>query len=97
MITIDSKFPHTATSIFTEMSKLAIDHNAINLGQGFADYPMDPLLIQKVTKAMEEGYNQYAPSSGYEVFRNVLAEKAKNELNQSFDPHNRDHSYTWCH
>jgi len=86
MITIDSKFPHTATSIFTEMSKLAIDHNAINLGQGFADYPMDPLLIQKVTKAMEEGYNQYAPSSGYEVFRNVLAEKAQNELNQSFDP-----------
>ncbi|UAY55790.1 methionine aminotransferase [Arachidicoccus terrestris] len=86
MITIHSKFPHTTTSIFTEMSKLAIDNNAINLGQGFPDYPMDPLLIKAVTKAMENGYNQYAPSSGYEAFRNLLAAKAQAELGQSFDP-----------
>lgn len=86
MIKIKTKFPSTPTSIFTEMSNLAIQHSAINLGQGFADYPMDPLLIQGVTKAMEAGYNQYAPSSGYEVLRTRIAEKTKAAQGQTFDP-----------
>lgn len=86
MISITSKFPHTATSIFTEMSRLAGEHQAINLGQGFPDYPMDPLLIEGVTKAMKEGFNQYAPSSGYEVLRNRLADITQAQLGQSFDP-----------
>ena len=85
MININSKFPDTPTSIFTEMSQLAIQHSAINLGQGFPDYPMDPLLIQGVTKAMEDGFNQYAPSSGYLVLREKLAAKTLKEHGQSFD------------
>ncbi|SEA41304.1 methionine aminotransferase [Arachidicoccus rhizosphaerae] len=86
MISFQSKFPDTPTSIFTEMSQLAIQHKAINLGQGFADYPMDPLLIKGVTKAMEEGYNQYAPSSGYMILRERLSEKTLKEHGQFFDP-----------
>jgi len=86
MIALHSKFPDTPTSIFTEMSQQAIKHSAINLGQGFPDYPMDPLLIQGVSKAMEEGYNQYAPSSGYLVLREQLAAKTLHEHGQNFNP-----------
>ena len=86
MIQFQSKFPDTPTSIFTEMSQLALQHQAINLGQGFADYPMDPVLIQEVTKAMEAGYNQYAPSSGHLILRERLSEKTNKEHGQYFDP-----------
>lgn len=85
-IQFKSKFPDTPTSIFTEMSQLATEKQAINLGQGFPDYPMDPLLIEQVTKAMEQGYNQYAPSSGYAVLREAIAEKLYNDQGQHFDP-----------
>lgn len=86
MISFDSKFPYTPTSIFTEMSLLANQEKAINLGQGFADYPMDPVLIRGVTSAMEAGYNQYAPSSGYLSLREILAEKTQNEQGVRYDP-----------
>ena len=59
-----SKLPNIGTTIFTVMSNLAKEHNAINLSQGFPDYPISPVLVDLVTKAMQDGYNQYAPMIG---------------------------------
>ena len=59
-----SKLPKVETTIFTVMSALANKHNALNLSQGFPNFKSDPCLIELVNKAMEEGYNQYAPMPG---------------------------------
>lgn len=64
MMLINSKLPTVGTTIFSVMSKLAQEHNAINLSQGFPDYPADPKLIRLVTDAMKNGHNQYAPMPG---------------------------------
>lgn len=74
-IHVQSKLPDTATSIFTIMSSLAVTHNAVNLGQGFPDYPMDEQLAALVTQAMKNGYNQYVHTNGLPALREVLAEK----------------------
>jgi methionine aminotransferase len=63
------------TTIFTVMSALATEHNAVNLGQGFPDYPMSEELIADVNEAMRQGFNQYVPMQGYMPLREVLAEK----------------------
>lgn len=73
---IQSKLPNIGTTIFTVMSALATEHNAINLGQGFPDYPMSEELIAKVNEAMRRGNNQYAPMPGLVALRESLAEKA---------------------
>jgi methionine aminotransferase len=65
------------TSIFTVMSALASQHKAINLGQGFPDFPMPAALVALVNEAMQQNYNQYAPMQGYPPLREVLAEKVK--------------------
>lgn len=72
---IKSKLPNTGTTIFTVMSALATKTGAINLGQGFPDFPMDAELVDLVAKAMRDGYNQYAPMPGHLPFRETLAEK----------------------
>ena len=72
---MQSKLPHIGTSIFTVMSQLAVKHQAINLGQGFPDFPMSPELINSVHQAMLEGGNQYAHTNGVLVLREALAEK----------------------
>ncbi len=77
-----SKLPNIGTTIFTVMSNLAKEHNAINLSQGFPDYPISPVLVDLVTKAMQDGYNQYAPMIGVPELRIALAEKM-NKLYQS--------------
>ncbi len=74
-VSISSKLPHTGTTIFSIMSKLATDHAAINLGQGFPDFPMSEELVSLVNRAMLDGYNQYTPMQGYLPLREVLAEK----------------------
>ena len=56
---IRSKLPATGTTIFTVMSALAQEHGAVNLGQGFPDYAIDPALIDLVDAAMRAGHNQY--------------------------------------
>ena len=66
---IRSKLPNTGTTIFTEMSALAIQHNAINLGQGFPDFNMSEELIDLVYKAMKDGFNQYTHSNGVLLLR----------------------------
>lgn len=69
------KLPSVGTTIFSVMSQLAAEHNAINLGQGFPTFPVDPLLIDLVTKAMKDGYNQYAPMPGVPSLRQRISEK----------------------
>jgi methionine aminotransferase len=72
---MQSKLPNIGTSIFTVMSQLAVKHNAINLGQGFPDFPMSAELIECVNQAMKEGGNQYAHANGVPLLREALAEK----------------------
>jgi methionine aminotransferase len=72
---MNSKLPDVGTSIFTVMSALATELKAVNLGQGFPDFPMSEALIALVNKAMQNGLNQYAPMQGYMPLREVLAEK----------------------
>ena len=76
---IKSKLPNVGTTIFTVMSVLANEHKAINLGQGFPDYPMSEELIAQVNQAMKNGHNQYVHMNGLPALREVLAEKI-NEL-----------------
>ena len=71
----DSKLPNTKTTIFSIMSKLANEHKAINLAQGFPGFESDPRLIELVSKAMRDGYNQYAPMPGIFSLREIIAEK----------------------
>lgn len=72
---IQSKLPEVGTTIFTVMSALATEHNAINLGQGFPDYPMNDRLITLVNKAMAQGFNQYVPMQGYRPLLDAIAQK----------------------
>lgn len=72
---IQSKLPKAGTTIFTVMSGLANEYNAINLGQGFPDYQMSEELMSLVNDAMYKGFNQYVPMQGYLPLRESLAEK----------------------
>ena len=72
---VKSKLPETGTTIFTVMSGLATQYDAVNLGQGFPDFPMSGELIGLVSKAMRDGYNQYAPMPGWLPLRETIAEK----------------------
>ncbi len=78
---INSKLPNIVTTIFSVMSALATEHNAINLGQGFPDYPMSEELIAKVNEAMRRGNNQYAPMPGLLALRESIAEKVQTLYN----------------
>jgi methionine aminotransferase len=86
MISIQSKLPHTGISIFSVMSKLAEEHNAINLSQGFPDYDCDPKLLNFVTEAMQKGYNQYAPMPGLPALRELIAEKVSYLYGANYHP-----------
>ena len=74
---IQSKLPDVGTTIFTVMSALATKHNAINLGQGFPDFPMNQELIALVNEAMKKDHNQYVPMQGYMPLRESIAQKAE--------------------
>src|SRR6188474_2928296 len=74
---IASKLPNVGTTIFTVMSGLANQHNAINLGQGFPDYQMNEDLLNKVSEVMQKGWNQYVPMQGYMPLRESIAEKVE--------------------
>ena len=70
-----SKLPQVGTTIFTVMSSLATELGAVNLGQGFPDFPMSAELVSLVDQAMRDGFNQYAHMNGLGSLREVLAEK----------------------
>jgi methionine aminotransferase len=63
------------TTIFSVMSALAVQHKAVNLGQGFPDFACDPALVNHVTQAMQAGHNQYPPMPGVQQFREAIASK----------------------
>lgn len=73
---IHSKLPNVGTTIFTVMSRLATEHHAINLGQGFPDYSMSDELTGLVNEAMKKDFNQYSPMPGWMPLREAIAEKA---------------------
>jgi len=83
---MQSKLPHIGTSIFTVMSQLAVKHKAINLGQGFPDFPMSTELIECVNQAMKDGGNQYAHSNGVPALREALSEKIHYLYNTQINP-----------
>ncbi|QSE97928.1 methionine aminotransferase [Fulvivirga lutea] len=70
---LQSKLPDVGTTIFAVMSKMALDHHAINLSQGFPDFPISDKLIQLVNKYMEAGKNQYAPMPGVPELRSAIS------------------------
>ncbi len=74
---IHSKLPEVGTTIFTVMSSLAVEHNAVNLGQGFPDFMMNEDLIALVNDAMKKGFNQYVHMNGLPLLRERLAEKVE--------------------
>lgn len=83
---IDTKFPKVGTTIFTVMSALATEKNAVNLGQGFPDFNCDPKLLNCVTDAMQQGLNQYPPMSGVAVLREAVADKVERIYHYRYDP-----------
>jgi methionine aminotransferase len=83
---LKTKLPEVGTSIFTIMSALAQEHGAINLGQGFPDFPMPEALVDLVAKAMRDGYNQYLPMQGYLPLREAIADKANMLYSTNIDP-----------
>lgn len=86
---ITSRLPEVGTTIFTTMSRLAHEHGAINLSQGFPDFPVDPELIDLVSQAMHDGHNQYGPMPGLMALREaiavVVAERHGRALNPDTD------------
>jgi len=83
---ISSKLPRVGTTIFTVMSSLAAELGAVNLGQGFPDFPMSGKLIGLVDKAMRDGFNQYAHMHGLQSLREVLAGKIGFLYGTAIDP-----------
>jgi methionine transaminase len=84
-LTIPSKLPKVGTSIFTRMSALASECNALNLSQGFPDFEMDHRLIEMVYYYMKSGANQYAPMAGALSLRQVLSKKIEQLYGVHYD------------
>ena len=72
-----TKLPKVGTTIFTQMSQLAAEHGALNLGQGFPDFQLPDFLQQALVQAMCEGHHQYAPMTGVAVLREQIAAKVE--------------------
>ena len=70
-----TKLPKVGTTIFTVMSQLAAEHGAINLGQGFPDFPVPQRLVDELDKAMRAGHNQYSMMTGIPALRRAIADK----------------------
>jgi len=83
---IESKLPNVGPTIFTTMSKMAIDYEAINLGQGFPDFNTQTDLLDLVSAAMMEGKNQYPVMSGIPELRNVISEKVELLYGKKYNP-----------
>ena len=80
-----SRLPHVGTTIFTVMSALASQHQAVNLGQGFPDFGCDPRLTDAVAEAMRAGHNQYPPMPGAAPLRQAIAAKIEALYGRRYD------------
>ena len=83
---LNSKLPHVGTSIFTLMSKLAAENQAINLSQGFPDFSCSERLVQLVHEYMKAGYNQYAPMQGVMALREQVSQMIAALYTRVYDP-----------
>lgn len=81
-----SKLPDVGTTIFTVMSAMAQEEGAINLSQGFPDFPLDPKLGDFLMEAFRKGYNQYPPMAGRPGLRQAIAKKIEHLYGTKFDP-----------
>jgi len=85
MINIKTKLPEWGTSIFTIMSRMAVEHNAINLAQGFPDFNCDEELLELVSYFQKKGFNQYAPMQGVPNLRKAISEKINKLYGRHYD------------
>src|SRR5258708_29337000 len=69
------------------MSRRALEEGALNIGQGFPDYPIDPRLAASLVEVIGEERNQYAPMEGVVELREQIAAKLQTSYGRSFDPH----------
>lgn len=83
---LKSKLPQTGTTIFTVMSRLAMEHQAVNLGQGFPNFPMDQALIDLVHHHMSAGKNQYSPMAGVPELRQIISSKITKLYQHVYNP-----------
>jgi methionine aminotransferase len=82
---IQSRLPNVGTTIFSVMSALATQHDAVNLGQGFPDFACDPRLVDAATRAMQAGHNQYPPMTGWPALRRAIAAKIDSLYGHRYD------------
>ena len=83
---LTSRLPNVGTTIFSVMSALALEHEAVNLGQGFPDFDCDPRLLDAVDVAMRAGLNQYPPMAGVPALRAAVAAKIAALYGHRYDP-----------
>ena len=83
--TFPSRLPNVGTTIFSVMSALATEHQAVNLGQGFPDFDCDPSLIGAVNQAMQAGHNQYPPMPGMPALRQAISDKIAKLYGRQYD------------
>ena len=81
-----SKLPRVGTTIFSVMSALAAEHDAVNLGQGFPDFGCDPALVEAVAEAMRDGFNQYPLMPGAMPLRQAISDKIDALYGRRYDP-----------
>ncbi|MFZ1518177.1 MAG: methionine aminotransferase [Ignavibacteriaceae bacterium] len=86
LFSVDSKLPEINTSIFAIMSRMANEHNAINLSQGFPDFNCSNELIDLVNHFMNKGFNQYAPMPGTLELRNEISKKITRDYGKFYNP-----------
>jgi methionine aminotransferase len=82
---LQSRLPAVGTTVFTLMSALALEHSAVNLGQGFPDFGCDPHLLDMVNDAMRAGLNQYPPMAGAAPLREAIAAKIATLYGHAYD------------
>lgn len=84
---MNSKLPSVGTTIFTVMSKLASEHDAINLSQGFPNFPIDPILQEIVQKKSSDNVHQYAPMAGLPLLLEQISKLILDQYQRKIDPH----------
>ena len=84
--TLPSRLPNVGTTIFTVMSALAAERGAVNLGQGFPDFDCDPRIVDAVSEAMRDGFNQYPPMAGATPLRQAIADKIRALYGHDYNP-----------
>jgi len=84
--TIQTKLPGTGTSIFAVMSQMAAENHAVNLSQGFPDFPVSEELIERVHHYMKAGFNQYAPMQGVKPLRQAISKMFADKYSVTYNP-----------